>query len=186
MKNPAQRGNHFEVKGTRESTRVLHRQVFIIPVNGGEQHQKFAIQQMKNATQVRNHLEVKGTRVPAQQEKTMRDDLCYMKISLIVIEQALAFMINGQSFTLVEVAETRVAKQGGMKEGDMEIKSNSKRGRGREKPLTSRVPRGLVKENILRPLTGCPPNELNAMQSMKFVEYVTRTPLDRYNDPHWN
>ena len=72
-----------------------------------------------------------------------------------------------------------LAKQEGMREGVMKIKCNHKRGYGRGQPLTSRVLRGLVKEIIPRPLmTEHPPNELNAMQSMKNVEYVTRTPRD--------
>ena len=102
-----------------------------------------------------------------------------MKTSLIVIEQALVFINNGQSLTLTEEAETRLAKQGDTREGDVMIKSNSKRGRGRGQPLTIRVPRGRVAESILRPLMSeCAPNGLNPMQSMKPVEHVTRTPWD--------
>lgn len=102
-----------------------------------------------------------------------------MKTSLTVIEQALVFMNNGPSLTLVEEAETRLAKQGGMREGDTRIKSNSRRRRGRRKPLMNRVPRGRVEESILCPLmTECLPNGSNPMQSMTPVAYVTWTPRD--------
>ena len=62
MKNGTRRRNHMEVKGTRENTRALDRQVFIIPVAAREQHQNFVFQRMKNSTQRGTHLEVKGTR----------------------------------------------------------------------------------------------------------------------------
>ena len=154
-----------------------------VAVAVGEQHQKFVFQWMKNSTQQRNHLEVKDTREStcalAQQGNKMRSEHCNMKTSLILIEQALVSMSNGQSLTLIEEAETRLAKQGGMGEGDVKIKSNNKRGRGRGKPLTNPVLRGRVEESILRLLmTECPPNGLNPMQSMKTVECVTRTPRD--------